>query len=156
MYWLVWNTSFNKPWNLQQKNWVGPPEIFIDSPTSYATLPWRRYVGYSWEVRRLTLKEERIWERISTLNSSVAGKNKIITNYSPFVNNLLLFLFWNSRNRGHENCHEWYFHAWSTACHRQPIAVSYISIYICLIDISFRTKSKEQLNERRAGLSSLS
>ena len=34
---------------------------------------------------------------------------------------------------------------------RQPIAVSDISIYICLIDI--RTKSKEQLNERRAGLS---
>ena len=59
-------------------------------------------------------------------------------------------------NRGHENCHEWYFHAWSTACQRQPIAVSYISIYICLIDISFRSKSKEQLNERRAGLSSLS
>ena len=36
---------------------------------------------------------------------------------------------------------------------RQPIAVSDISIYICLIDISFRSKSKEQLNERRAGLS---
>ena len=35
---------------------------------------------------------------------------------------------------------------------RQPIAVSDISIYICLIDI--RSKSKEQLNERRAGLSS--
>ena len=34
---------------------------------------------------------------------------------------------------------------------RQPIAVSDISIYICLIDI--RSKSKEQLNERRAGLS---
>ena len=34
---------------------------------------------------------------------------------------------------------------------RQPIAVSYISIYICLIDI--RSKSKEQLDERRAGLS---
>ena len=33
---------------------------------------------------------------------------------------------------------------------RQPIAVSYISIYICLIDI---IQSKEQLNERRAGLS---
>ena len=33
---------------------------------------------------------------------------------------------------------------------RQPIAVSDISIYICLIDI--RSKSKEQLNERRAGL----
>ena len=38
---------------------------------------------------------------------------------------------------------------------RQPIAVSDISIYICLIDISFRSKSKEQLNERRAGLSSV-
>ena len=37
--------------------------------------------------------------------------------------------------------------------YRQPIAVSDISIYICLIDISFRSKSKEQLNERRAGLS---
>ena len=36
---------------------------------------------------------------------------------------------------------------------RQPIAVSDISIYICLIDI--RSKSKEQLNERRAGLSTL-
>ena len=47
----------------------------------------------------------------------------------------------------------------------QPIAVSDIAIYICLIDInmssishrydiSFRSKSKEQLNERRAGLSS--
>ena len=36
---------------------------------------------------------------------------------------------------------------------RQPIAVSDISVYICLIDISFRSKSKEQLNERRAGLS---
>ena len=35
--------------------------------------------------------------------------------------------------------------------HRQPIAVSDISVYICLIDI--RSKSKEQLNERRAGLS---
>ena len=35
--------------------------------------------------------------------------------------------------------------------HRQPIAVSDISIYICLINI--RNKSKEQLNERRAGLS---
>ena len=35
---------------------------------------------------------------------------------------------------------------------RQPIAVSDISIYICLIDI--RSKSKEHLNERRAGLSS--
>ena len=34
---------------------------------------------------------------------------------------------------------------------RQPIAVSDISSYICLIDI--RGKSKEQLNERRAGLS---
>ena len=34
---------------------------------------------------------------------------------------------------------------------RQPIAVSDISIYICLINI--RSKSKEQLNERRAGLS---
>ena len=34
---------------------------------------------------------------------------------------------------------------------RQPIAVSDISVYICLIDI--RSKSKEQLNERRAGLS---
>ena len=34
---------------------------------------------------------------------------------------------------------------------RQPIAVSNISICICLIDI--RSKSKEQLNERRAGLS---
>ena len=34
---------------------------------------------------------------------------------------------------------------------RQPIAVSDISIYICLID--FRSKSEEQLNERRAGLS---
>ena len=34
---------------------------------------------------------------------------------------------------------------------RQPIAVSDISIHICLIDI--RSKSKEQLNERRAGLS---
>ena len=33
---------------------------------------------------------------------------------------------------------------------RQPIAVS---VYICLIDI--RSKYKEQLNERRAGLSSL-
>ena len=41
---------------------------------------------------------------------------------------------------------------WSGAIiHRQPIAVSYISIYICFIDI--RSKSKEQLNERRAGLS---
>ena len=39
--------------------------------------------------------------------------------------------------------------------HRQPIAVSDISVYICLIDISFRSKSKEQLNERRAGLSNL-
>ena len=38
--------------------------------------------------------------------------------------------------------------------HRQPIAVSDISIYICLIDI--RIKSKEQLNERRAGLSTSS
>ena len=38
-------------------------------------------------------------------------------------------------------------------CSRQPIAVSDISIYICLIDI--RSKSKEQLNERRAGLSSV-
>ena len=36
---------------------------------------------------------------------------------------------------------------------RQPIAVSDISIYICLIDI--RSKSKEQLNEKRAGLSTL-
>jgi len=36
---------------------------------------------------------------------------------------------------------------------RQAIAVSDISIYICLIDI--RSKSKEQLNERRAGLSNL-
>ena len=36
---------------------------------------------------------------------------------------------------------------------RQPIAVSDISVYICLIDI--RSKSKEQLNERRAGLSSM-
>ena len=36
---------------------------------------------------------------------------------------------------------------------RQPIAVSDISIYICLIDI--RSKSKEQLNERRAGLSNI-
>ena len=36
---------------------------------------------------------------------------------------------------------------------RQPIAVSDISVYICLIDIRFRSKSKEQLNERRAGLS---
>ena len=34
---------------------------------------------------------------------------------------------------------------------RQPIVVSDISVYICLIDI--RSKSKEQLNERRAGLS---
>jgi len=34
---------------------------------------------------------------------------------------------------------------------RQPIAVSDISIYICLIDI--RSKSKEQLNERRVCLS---
>ena len=34
---------------------------------------------------------------------------------------------------------------------RQPIADSDISIYICLIDI--RSKSKEQLNERREGLS---
>ena len=34
---------------------------------------------------------------------------------------------------------------------RHPIAVSDISFYICLIDI--RGKSKEQLNERRAGLS---
>ena len=34
---------------------------------------------------------------------------------------------------------------------RQPIAVSDISTYICLIDI--RSKSKERLNERRAGLS---
>ena len=40
-----------------------------------------------------------------------------------------------------------------TSSARQPIAVSDISIYICLIDI--RSKSKEQLNERRAGLSSL-
>ena len=42
---------------------------------------------------------------------------------------------------------------------RQPIAVSDISFYICLIDIryqiSFRSKSQEQLNERRAGLSKL-
>ena len=37
---------------------------------------------------------------------------------------------------------------------RQPIAVSDISVYICLIDI--KSKSKEQLNERRAGLSSFS
>ena len=36
---------------------------------------------------------------------------------------------------------------------RQPIAVSDISICICLIDI--RSKSKEQLNEGRAGLSSI-
>ena len=36
---------------------------------------------------------------------------------------------------------------------RQPIAVSDISVYICLIDI--RSKSKEQLNERRASLSSV-
>ena len=36
---------------------------------------------------------------------------------------------------------------------RQPIAVSDISVYICLINI--RSKSKEQLNERRAGLSGL-
>ena len=36
-------------------------------------------------------------------------------------------------------------------CYRQPIAVSDISVYICLIDI--RSKSKEQLNERRTGLS---
>ena len=36
---------------------------------------------------------------------------------------------------------------------RQPIAVSDISIYICLIDI--RSKSKEQLKERRAGLSNI-
>ena len=35
---------------------------------------------------------------------------------------------------------------------RQPIAVSDISVYICLIDI-IQNKSKEQLNERRAGLS---
>ena len=35
---------------------------------------------------------------------------------------------------------------------RQPIAVSDISVYICLIDI--RGKSKEQMNERRAGLPS--
>ena len=34
---------------------------------------------------------------------------------------------------------------------RQPIAVSDIFVYICLI--SFRSKSKGQLNERRAGLS---
>ena len=36
---------------------------------------------------------------------------------------------------------------------RQPIAVSDISICICLIDI--RSKSKEQLNEGRTGLSSI-
>ena len=36
---------------------------------------------------------------------------------------------------------------------RQPIAISDISVYICLIDI--RSKSKEQLNERRAGLSNI-
>ena len=38
-------------------------------------------------------------------------------------------------------------------CARQPIAVSDISIYIYLINI--RSKSKEQLNVRRAGLSTL-
>ena len=36
---------------------------------------------------------------------------------------------------------------------RSGVDVSDISVYICLIDI--RSKSKEQLNERRAGLSSL-
>ena len=48
------------------------------------------------------------------------------------------------------------FHQFQLKVHvkaRQPIAVSDISIYICLIDI--RSKSKEQLNERRAGLSRL-
>ena len=40
---------------------------------------------------------------------------------------------------------------WTPRLFRQPIAVSDISIYICLIDI--RSKSIEQLNERRAGLS---
>ena len=34
---------------------------------------------------------------------------------------------------------------------RSGVDVSDISVYICLIDI--RSKSKEQLNERRAGLS---
>ena len=38
-----------------------------------------------------------------------------------------------------------------TQLFRQPVAVSDISIYICLINI--RSKSKEQLTERRAGLS---
>ena len=43
---------------------------------------------------------------------------------------------------------------WTQPSGRQPIAVSDISIYICLIDI--RSKSKEQLNERRVGLSNIS
>ena len=36
---------------------------------------------------------------------------------------------------------------------RSGVDVSDISVYICLIDI--RSKSKEQLNERRAGLSNI-
>ena len=35
---------------------------------------------------------------------------------------------------------------------RFGVDVSDISVYICLIDIRFRSKSKEQLNEGRLGL----
>ena len=27
LYWLVWNMSFNRPWNLLYKNWVGPQKF---------------------------------------------------------------------------------------------------------------------------------
>ena len=110
-------------------------------------MPWTKSLQNSWQKlkksnRFITAELQKLWKNAIIWPFSDNGCSEVDA-WSRFWQGSLLFSKFEFSIKP------------SLRDVRQPIAVSDISIYICLIDIRrrFRSKSIEQLNERRAGLS---